>query len=109
MGTIRRCTLTQKSKITTFKAKLVGFDDLTSTLASQKKARSWLVSDWERLNPTIRCWSVRAVAANHSICNILSSRLPGAENEVPIPVDPKDTAAACFHTSCNKPPPHLLR
>jgi hypothetical protein len=37
-----------KIEITTFKAKLVGFDDLTSTIASQKKARSWLVSDWER-------------------------------------------------------------
>jgi hypothetical protein len=43
-----------KIEITTFKAKLVGFDDLASTIASQKKARSWLVSDWERLNPSIR-------------------------------------------------------
>ena len=34
-----------KIEITTFKAKLVGFDDLTSTIDSQKKARSWLVSD----------------------------------------------------------------
>jgi hypothetical protein len=35
-------------EVTTFKAKVVGFDDLTSTLASQRKTRSWQVSDWER-------------------------------------------------------------
>ncbi|HMH14336.1 MAG TPA: nuclease-related domain-containing protein [Edaphobacter sp.] len=37
-----------KIEITTFKANVVGFDDLTSTITSQRRARSWQVSDWER-------------------------------------------------------------
>jgi hypothetical protein len=37
-----------KIEVTSFKAKVVGFDDLTSTITSKRKTRSWQVSDWER-------------------------------------------------------------
>jgi hypothetical protein len=37
-----------KVEITSFKAKVLGFDDLASTITSQRKARSWQLSDWER-------------------------------------------------------------
>jgi hypothetical protein len=34
--------------VTSFKARVVGFDDVASTITSQRKTRSWQLSDWER-------------------------------------------------------------
>ena len=35
-------------EISSFKAKVMGYDDLLSSVTSQRKDRSWRVSDWER-------------------------------------------------------------
>ena len=37
-----------KIEITSFKAKVLGFEDMVSTISSQRKARSWQLSNWER-------------------------------------------------------------
>jgi hypothetical protein len=34
--------------ITSFKAKVLGFEDIASTITSRRKASSWQLSDWER-------------------------------------------------------------